>query len=696
MAQRVLVFGCYCNGTGNPSGLENKTLKTAMQQKQPSIGAVFAAAALMLFISAARCCAQSPYVPLFQYYVFYNLNLEVDPGAAFVFNGPVFSNAGIWSGSSTVTFASTVWAVDQAVNGPNDPFVSYVGTGSSTYTVRGQPLSGMNHVTMPVAGTNDNPNVVEAILQWPPSAYALGSAAAYTTEGETYLANQADLIISNAVYGTNYGPSTFPAGTNFFVYYQDPYYQSTPYNNNKNNWCSSIVWMTNDFYIISNTTSHSLFSTNYVPASLPAINRIWYAGYSFLTNVLFYDWREGWNGGNGYAGKGKAVWAVQFDVSKFNTWLTNSGVNGGGNFNELCNLHNNHPIGKVYVYNSVALTTMNLPAVRVVNGSKLPDSYGLSIATPMPLYVLGNFNTTIGGASDAGILGDVADSWPASFLADAITVLSSAWNDATIVRLPTASSPITVNAACLAGIVPSSSSVGTTDETQYSGGVENYFRFLESWGIFCYNGSIAAMFPSQYATNRWLVSGNYYNAPNRQWSFDTNFVNLAGLPPFTPLLINSNAAPTLAAQPENEFVLAGQATNFTVSASGVPVVSYQWSFDGTNISGATNALLLLTDIQVTNAGDYAVEVSNVLGSVISSNALLSVYTSAVPVLNALSFSPLSGAEFEVSGVPGFNYTVQASTNLVDWTPLMTSNSPFIFADTNANLPQRFYRSVYVP
>jgi hypothetical protein len=143
-------------------------------------------------------------------------------------------------------------------------------------------------------------------------------------------------------------------------------------------------------------------------------------------------------------------------------------------------------------------------------------------------------------------------------------------------------------------------------------------------------------------------------------------------------------------------VLAGQATNFTGTASGVPAVSYQWIFDGTNIIGATNDLLSLADIDMANAGDYAVEVSNVLGSVISSNALLSVYASAAPVLGAFSFSSGGGAEFSVSGVPGFNYMVEASTNLVDWVPLASSNSPFIFADTNGNLPQRFYRGVYAP
>jgi hypothetical protein len=479
-------------------------------------------------------------VPIFQFLIFYNMNLEFCAADTLDINGPVFSNAGIWTGAPTITFGSTVWAVQQAVNGGTDPFVNYSGDGSSVYSIRGEPVSGVNHITMPIAGTNDNPTAVEGVLQWPPSTYALGSSAAYTPDGETYMANWADLIISNAVNGTNFGTSAVPKGTNFFVYYQDPYYQSLAYNNNTNNWYSSIIWMTNDYYIVSNTSSHSIFPTNYLATSMwtNSTYKVWYAGYSFLTNVLFYDWREGWNGGNGYANKGKSVWAVQFDVSKFNTWQTNMAVNGGGCFNSLCNSHNTHPIGKVYVWNSVPLTTTNLPAVRIINGSELPDSYGLSIATPMPLYVQGNFNTTQGGASDAGVLGDVADSWPASFLADSITVLSSSWSDTATGKAPNSSSSDTVNAACLEGIVPSNSSVTSTDNANYSGGVENFLRLLENWSgnKVYYNGSIVVMFPSQYATNRWLQTGNYYDAATREWSFDTNFEAYAGLPPFTPMM----------------------------------------------------------------------------------------------------------------------------------------------------------------
>jgi hypothetical protein len=377
---------------------------------------------------------------------------------------------------------------------------------------------------------------VEAILQWPPPAYALGSSAAYTPNGETYMANQADLIISNSAGGTS---TALPTGTNFFVYYED---QNQPLNDNTNNWAHTIVWVTNDFYIVSNVTKHLLVAgfTNYVPASNWTVGgtnfQVWYAGYSFLTNALFYDWREGWNGGNGYFGKGKTVQAVQFDVANFNLWLANPNANGGSNYNYLCKTDKHHSIGGVYIYNSVPMLVSVLPAVRIVNGAQLFDSYGLSIATPMPLYVLGDFNTTDGSGSDAAILGDVAHSRPASFLADAITVLSSGWSDSTYSKNPTPASPDTVNAACLEGIVPSSSSVGTANETQYSGGVENFLRLLENWGKLYYNGSIVVMFPSQYATNRWLETGNYYNAPNRQWSFDINFTNQAGLPPFTPMM----------------------------------------------------------------------------------------------------------------------------------------------------------------
>lgn len=67
------------------------------------------------------------------------------------------------------------------------------------------------------------------------------------------------------------------------------------------------------------------------------------------------------------------------------------------------------------------------------------------------------------------------------------------------------------------------------------------------------------------------------------------------------------------------------------------------------------------------------------------------------ILDAPGITNGNQFRFVVAGVPGFNYSVLASTNLQDWVPLVTNTSPFEFLDTDAAvLPCRFFRSVYSP
>jgi hypothetical protein len=87
---------------------------------------------------------------------------------------------------------------------------------------------------------------------------------------------------------------------------------------------------------------------------------------------------------------------------------------------------------------------------------------------------------------------------------------------------------------------------------------------------------------------------------------------------FTP------APPTIVSQPTNQTTTLGGTASFTVTAGGTLPLSYQWSLNMTNIAGATNATLLLANVQLNQAGNYAVLVSNVAGSVSSSNAVLTV------------------------------------------------------------------------
>ena len=606
-------------------------------------------------------------VPIFQFAIFYNMDLEISPGSAMTISRPVWSNGGLWSGSTTVTFANTVSAVGIATNTANDPFCTgYTGSGKSTYTVAGQPTSGNALLTIAMIGTNNDPAAAEALINLPPANYAMGTAAAFTTNGQVYLANAADLYLTNFPNGTNWGGLT-PRGTNMILYYQDanttgapPYQTRIPY----------------DFYLMTNRASHTIFSTNYVSPILST--NIVYAGYSFVTNALFYDWREGWNNGNGVLSgpKGKAVQAVQINIAKFNIWLTNTAANNGGSaYNNQCQQpsHKSHPIDSIYVYNAVPLTATNLPAVRVVNGGMLPSQtapYGFTVVTPMPMYVWGNYNVSNNLGSSLG-QNSTTYTWPAALMADSITILSTSWNDGITSKMPTAST-ITVNAACLAGIVRSTNSL-------YSGGVENYLRTLESWsGVsLWYNGSIVAMFPSRYATNYWQPAGNYYAVPARQWAFDTNFLNLAKLPPLTPMVWNYTNPPVITTQPQSQTVPSGNNTTFGVAANGSGSLSYQWSFNGTNLAGATTASLTLTNVQFNQAGNYAVLVTNAFGSVLSSNAVLTV-TAIRPTIQA---QPTNQTVF-VNGTATFSVTATGSLPLsYQW----NFNGTDIDGATNASL-----------
>ncbi|HZQ47624.1 MAG TPA: LamG-like jellyroll fold domain-containing protein, partial [Verrucomicrobiae bacterium] len=80
--------------------------------------------------------------------------------------------------------------------------------------------------------------------------------------------------------------------------------------------------------------------------------------------------------------------------------------------------------------------------------------------------------------------------------------------------------------------------------------------------------------------------------------------------------------PFITAQPTNQLAYPGTVDTLSVSAGGSPPLSYQWQFDGTNLDGATNAVLTLSPVMPGQAGTYDVVVSNAAGSVQSSNATL--------------------------------------------------------------------------
>ena len=126
------------------------------------------------------------------------------------------------------------------------------------------------------------------------------------------------------------------------------------------------------------------------------------------------------------------------------------------------------------------------------------------------------------------------------------------------------------------------------------------------------------------ATNSSLIMTNVQstNAGN----YSVVVTNVAGSVTSSNAVLTVNVPPTITAQPTNQTVARGSNAVFTVTAAGTAPLSYRWQFNGTNLTGATNLSLTITNVQSTNAGNYSVVVTNVVGSVTSSNAVLALLT----------------------------------------------------------------------
>ncbi|MCL5096222.1 MAG: immunoglobulin domain-containing protein [Candidatus Omnitrophica bacterium] len=89
-------------------------------------------------------------------------------------------------------------------------------------------------------------------------------------------------------------------------------------------------------------------------------------------------------------------------------------------------------------------------------------------------------------------------------------------------------------------------------------------------------------------------------------------------------LANLQGPPVITRQPQSQVAVPGDDSVFHVSAVGEEPLAYQWLKDNAPLSNATNANLLLADVQVADAGDYQVVITNSFGSTTSVVASLTV------------------------------------------------------------------------
>jgi alpha-tubulin suppressor-like RCC1 family protein len=82
--------------------------------------------------------------------------------------------------------------------------------------------------------------------------------------------------------------------------------------------------------------------------------------------------------------------------------------------------------------------------------------------------------------------------------------------------------------------------------------------------------------------------------------------------------------PSITVTPASQTRWAGETLALYSAATGVQPMSYQWQFNGMDISGATSASLGMSNVQRTNAGTYSVVIGNGLGAVTSKVAVVTI------------------------------------------------------------------------
>jgi len=130
------------------------------------------------------------------------------------------------------------------------------------------------------------------------------------------------------------------------------------------------------------------------------------------------------------------------------------------------------------------------------------------------------------------------------------------------------------------------------------------------------------------------------NAPNTDWKYAATGITFSN-PTSDSLIIKSSAPPVINSHPQNQILCENGSATFSVSASGVGALSFQWQVNcsgtWTNVanggtsplySGATDSILNISNIPFSqNSCQYQCIVTNVAGSTISNPATLTVHPS---------------------------------------------------------------------
>jgi endonuclease/exonuclease/phosphatase family metal-dependent hydrolase len=141
------------------------------------------------------------------------------------------------------------------------------------------------------------------------------------------------------------------------------------------------------------------------------------------------------------------------------------------------------------------------------------------------------------------------------------------------------------------------------------------------------------------------ASNTSYSITNVQFSHAGNYsvvvTNTSGSVTSSLATLIVGIAPAISSQPQSLTTNVGAIVSFSVGASGNPAPNYQWRLNGNPISGATASSYTRMNVQAADTGDYSVLVTNVAGSVMSSNATLTVNSGTPLIIAQWNFNSVS-------------------------------------------------------
>jgi uncharacterized repeat protein (TIGR03803 family) len=159
-----------------------------------------------------------------------------------------------------------------------------------------------------------------------------------------------------------------------------------------------------------------------------------------------------------------------------------------------------------------------------------------------------------------------------------------------------------------------------------------------------------------------------------------------------------DSPPEIAFQLASQVASVGNIAIFTVTPSGTAPFAYQWLLNGIPIIGATNSTLTVSNLVITDGGNYVVTVTNDWGSATSGQANLTI--ALPPLIDSISNNVDGNLTLYFTSTPDQTNRLWMTTNLLTpsslWQVMATNiagaDGSSQYTDTNTiGMPSKFYR-----